>query len=182
MNLQVDQLFEAFESGSIDGDTFGHREHVIVAYETLERFPFEEALQRYSAGIRKIASAAGVPEKYNTTITMAFLALIDERRKASIQESFEQFIAENEDLLQKDVLSRWYSKSRLASDFVRTSFALPDKIAQSSGSNQDAETRRRTAFSRSLSLVQRQPDRHAPENGAGKAGLPDRESRVPPEP
>ena len=46
----------------------------------LGRYPFGEAVTRFSRGLRLLAAKAGRPEIYHETITVAFLALIGERR------------------------------------------------------------------------------------------------------
>ena len=59
------------------------------------------------------------------TITIAFLSLIAERVQAIKQSNFEEFLAQNGDLLSKSVLGKWYSDAQLKSDFARTHFLLP---------------------------------------------------------
>ena len=83
-------------------------------------------LKADDATVNGTATAAGAAQKFNTTITLAFLSLIAERMQASAHDDFAGFIEENEDLLASDVLSRWYSKERLASDTARRVFLLPD--------------------------------------------------------
>lgn len=119
-------LLDGFERRDIDVAAFDHRAHVGVAYEMLRKYDFLEASTKYAACIDAIATAAGAAQKFNTTITLAFLSLIAERMQVSSHDDFAGFIEENEDLLASDVLSRWYSKERLASDMARRVFLLPD--------------------------------------------------------
>lgn len=129
MSTQPSELLQRFEECTLDTAAFGHHQHVAVAYEMLERYGFVETVTRYGAGIRALADAAGAPDKYNETVTVAFLALIAERKATSGGDGFGAFIDRNPDLLDKNVLARWYSVDRLYSELARRTFLLPDKAA-----------------------------------------------------
>jgi hypothetical protein len=113
------------ENGRLDPKQFPHREHVRLAFEMLARYPFPEALARFSNGLRRLAITAGHPEAYHETITAAFLALIGERRLNGEDATWEEFSARNADLLSKDVLRRWYDPAILNSTIARRTFVLP---------------------------------------------------------
>src|ERR1700682_5090270 len=70
----------ALETGTLDPAMFPHPEHVRLGYEMLGRYTFGEAVARFSRGLRLLAAKGGRPEVYHETITVAFLALIGERR------------------------------------------------------------------------------------------------------
>jgi hypothetical protein len=115
----------ALETGALDPATFPHREHVRLGYEMLGRYPFGEAVARFSRGLRLLAAKAGRPEVYHETITVAFLALISERRAETKQDNWSEFKAINSDLLDKRCLERWYEAEQLSSDLARQTFCLP---------------------------------------------------------
>jgi len=127
----------SFLSGEIDASTFRHRDHVRLAFELLARVPFLEAVTVYAAGVREMAVRAGRPEAYHETITLAFLALISERRALSDTVEFGAFARANPDLFDKFVLRRWYDEERLSSSIARRTFVLPsprlDKISSFDG-------------------------------------------------
>ncbi len=125
----VSRQVEKFEQLKIDTPTFGHREHVEIAYEMLGIYDFVEACTRYASTIKRMAEQHGAPEKYSATVTFAFMSLIGERKAQMEGQDFEQFLATNTDLLDKDVLMNWYSKDRLTSQKAREQFLLPDKAA-----------------------------------------------------
>ena len=112
--------------GTLDPAAFGHRDHVGVAYEALQQGDFFEATGRVAAGIRALAARAGAPDKFNATITWAFMSLIAERMLTSDCAGAEDFIRRNPDLSDGSVLARWYSKRRLTSDHARAVALLPD--------------------------------------------------------
>lgn len=129
METHGDALFrlDEFEAGRVDPAAFGHREHVRMSYELLERYTFPEALFRLAKGLRRLAANAGVPEKYHETITVAFLALIAERRLVGGFTSWEDFAAQNPDLLKKELLTRIYPPDVLESPLARETFLLPTR-------------------------------------------------------
>src|SRR5438128_1830676 len=94
----------ALETGALDPAMFSHREHVRLGYEMLGRYPFGEAVARFSRGLKLLAAKAGRPEHYHETITVAFLALIGERRAETKHDNWREFKATNNDLLNKHCL------------------------------------------------------------------------------
>ena len=113
------------ENGRLDPKQFPHREHVRLGFEMLGRHSFPEALARFSKGLRQLAIKGGRPEAYHETITAAFLALIGERRLGDDYASWEEFAAQNGDLLSKDLLREWYEPEVLSSVVARRTFVLP---------------------------------------------------------
>jgi hypothetical protein len=118
----------AFESGAIDPARFPHAEHVRVGYEMLSRYSFGEAISRFSRGLKLLAAKAGKPQVYHETITVAFLALINERRAPNPAESWSEFQARNADLFDKRCLAKWYGAEELGSDLARRTFCLPKPL------------------------------------------------------
>ena len=122
-------LLAAFENRRLAAADFSHRRHVEVAYEMLGRYSFMDACARYESGVQAIATAAGVPEKYNATITIAFMSLVAERRGLAPHQGFDEFLIAHPDLMDRDLISRWYTPKRLGSPEARVQFLLPDRFA-----------------------------------------------------
>jgi hypothetical protein len=116
----------AFLHGEVDSRDFHHADHVRMAFEILARHPFLDAAAAVSAALRATAVRAGNPGAYHETITLAFLAVIGERRAAGGFRDYDGFAAANSDLLDKTVLSRWYGPRKLGSETARRVFVLPD--------------------------------------------------------
>ena len=129
MQRDYAEYAQAFERCDIDAADFRHIDHIGVAHALLLRYGYLDASVIYCKCIDQIATEAGAAQKFNTTITLAFLSLIAERMESSPDNSFEDFIAEHPDLLSPDILARRYSPERLASDSARTMFLLPDLAA-----------------------------------------------------
>ncbi len=101
-----------------------------MAWLYLTRYQATEAIERYAAGLKRFASAAGAPEKYHETITWAYLLLTHERMgRLASDHTWHEFAQANEDLLDwnNSVLSRYYTKETLGSSLARKVFILPDK-------------------------------------------------------
>jgi len=138
-------LADRFERFELSTDGFSHRAHVAVGFAMLRRYSFLEATQRFASTLHTMASAAGAADKYNTTITVAFMALIFERMSADAvfdagadaearkPVSFDEFCAANPDLLASGTLTALYSPARLSSSAARAGFVLPDRPAVVSG-------------------------------------------------
>lgn len=118
-------MFENFERGEIDPGSFRHADHVGVAYEALRQYGFFKALQIYAQGLMALVEKAGVPEKFNATVTFAYMSAIAERMHRQPSVSAADFIAANPELLSGEALSR-YSPVRLQSNVARQVPLLPD--------------------------------------------------------
>lgn len=126
MTIEYSELLAEFEALAVNPAEFGHLQHIQVAYEMLHKYSFLDASAKYASSINTIATNAGAPEKFHMTITLAFLSLIAERIHTTKQSNFAEFLEKNEDLLSKEVLSKWYSDEQLNSDLARTHFLLPN--------------------------------------------------------
>ena len=109
----------------VDGRDFRHRDHVRIAYELLRRHDFLDAAGIYRARLKGIAARAGSPDAYHETMTLAFLALIAERLSTRACSGFDDFAAQNPDLLDRSVLRIWYESEQLDSELARRTFVLP---------------------------------------------------------
>jgi hypothetical protein len=125
----VSEELRAFQSGTLDPAKFPHAAHVRLGYEMLGRHSFGEAVDRFSRGLKLLVAKAGRPQVYHETITVAFLALINERRARGGAQDWAEFKKTNPDLLDKRCLEKWYSAEELASDLARRTFCLPQGAA-----------------------------------------------------
>lgn len=121
----IEEQLAALEAGALDLSAFPHAEHLRLGYEMLARYSFGEAIARYSRGLKLLVAKAGKPEVYNETMTVAFLALIGERRTRAESARWSDFVKTNPDLLDKRCLERRYNPEQLASESARQTFCLP---------------------------------------------------------
>lgn len=116
------EFLAVFEAGALDPRTFDHAAHIRAGFLLLGSTDFLDAARRYGRAVQALAEKAGAPEKFNVTITLAFLSLIAERM--ADEATAGAFIAKHPDLLDRNALSAWYPEpARLAQG--RTSFRLP---------------------------------------------------------
>ena len=109
------------------GGSFGHRQHIHLAYLAARRHGTSEAVTRISAWIRHIAAYEKAPQKYNATMTRAWTELVGHHVESDRQASdFGDFAARHPALLDKRLLSRHYSAATLASSAARTGWVEPD--------------------------------------------------------
>jgi len=132
-----EELIEQFERSATPATSFHHADHVRLAFEYLCRYPALEALGKFSAALRRFATALGKAGLYHETITWAYLFLIRERMlRAGYNQTWEEFAADNSDLLtwergKDSILARYYQPDTLASAAARAAFVLPDKPTNS---------------------------------------------------
>ena len=75
------EFIDGFEDCTLPADGFHHEHHVKVAWLYLQRSPVLETLARFSANLKRFATANGKPNLYHETITWAYVFLINERIK-----------------------------------------------------------------------------------------------------
>ena len=120
-----EKFLAALEDTSLPDADFRHRDHLRAAYLYLRRDGFAEAVGTMSAALRRFAASRGKAERYHETVTIAFLALINERLASSGDPgSFDAFIARHPEIAERDLLTRYYRPETLASENARRSFVL----------------------------------------------------------
>ncbi|MEZ0067805.1 hypothetical protein ABIA32_003821 [Streptacidiphilus sp. MAP12-20] len=107
-------------------DRFGHRQHIHLTWLAVSRLGPAAALELVDTGIRQAAQAAGAPGKYHATMTRAWLELVAHHAAAQPTADFEGFLLAAPELLDKDLLSRFYSAELLAGPTARASWVAPD--------------------------------------------------------
>lgn len=113
---------------------FGHREHLLLAWLVLEEAADLSAAQdEVSRIIRAIARAQGVPQRYNRTVTDAWVRIVAHCRQETVgdagSDGFEAMLQRHPWLLNKRALLSHYSSRRLASESARRAWVEPDLLA-----------------------------------------------------
>ena len=123
------ELLDAFAALTLPATSFGHREHVRLAFAVLARAgDFGDAALDYRRLLRAFAAHHGVPGKYHETITWAYLAIVHERMARDRYADSEAMLAANPDLLdhKAGALARYYDVAALIADpLARRTFVLP---------------------------------------------------------
>ncbi len=122
-------LVSDFVQGRAPGE-FHHADHVRVAFAYVVQFPFLEAVEKFSAALKRFAISKGKPNLYHETITWAYLLLIREHiARAGRLQTWEELAECNPDLLvwKGGALATLYRQETLDSDLARHTFVLPDR-------------------------------------------------------
>lgn len=123
-------FLRALEDCSLPPAQFNHRAHVRAAYLCLLQGDFAAALSRLRGAIRGFATHHGQPGRYHETVTVAYLALIQqhlcERGDGGGWPGFE---AANPELFEPGLIGRYYSREELAAPAARRVFLLPRAAA-----------------------------------------------------
>ncbi|WP_225725140.1 MULTISPECIES: hypothetical protein [unclassified Nocardia] len=106
---------------------FGHREHVHVTWLAIRRFGLPATISMVDSGLRSTARYAGVPQKYNATISRAWVVLVAHHLQQTPTDDFGEFIGQHPELLDKRLLMRFYLPSTLASTAARDGWVEPDR-------------------------------------------------------
>ena len=124
-----DELIAGFEAASLSA--FPHADHVRLTILYLIRHGRAETERRLFEGLRRFASAKGVPEKFHVTMTLAWIDLVeDARRKHPDAIDASTLIHSCPELLDRDALLRFYTADRLMSDAARERWIPPDRAAR----------------------------------------------------
>ena len=126
-HLKDQEFISAFEECAFDPAAFHHADHVRLARLYLKELGPSAAEERMLCGIRKLAAHAGVPEKFLFTTTVAWVRLVAlAREKDPAEDSFDTWISRHPQLLDRNLLDRYYSKSLLKTMGARSGWVEPD--------------------------------------------------------
>lgn len=109
------------------GERFGHRQHIHLSWLAVRRFGISDAITLVSEGIRDTARYAGNPRKYHTTMSRAWVELVGHHADATPVDDFDVFVQLVPELLDKRLITRFYSPAALASSEARTGWVRPDR-------------------------------------------------------
>ena len=119
------EFLDLVASGRIE--RFGHREHLRLAFLAARRHEsLDQAIDRCRRGIRAVATAQGAPDRYHETITAAWATIVHARASALPHATFDELIDRHPELTDPQLLERYYSRERLASDEARRRRLEPD--------------------------------------------------------
>lgn len=107
-------------------ERFGHRQHVHLTWLAVRGHGTDTAVDLISDGIQRTARYAGVPQKYNATVSRAWVELVGHHVGQSDTADFDAFVDQHPALLDKKLLTRFYRSSTLADTRARTGWVEPD--------------------------------------------------------
>ena len=131
--MPADNFIRDFEACTLPESCFRHRDHIRLAWLYLREQPLAEALMRFSDGLKRYAASLGKAGLYHETITVAYLALVNERMaRQNRPGEWAEFADANPDLFSHPAaLKSYYRDATLQSDLAKTVFVLPDRLLAS---------------------------------------------------
>jgi hypothetical protein len=125
------EFLHALEACSLPESEFGHAGHVRAAYLYLLEADFVGALERIRRAIRTYAKHLGKPDRYHETITVAYVALIQQHIcERGDSGAWVAFARNNPELFQPGLLRHFYPHGQLESPLARKVFLLPRPDAE----------------------------------------------------
>jgi hypothetical protein len=107
-------------------ERFGHRQHVHLTWLAVRRYGTDAATGLVCNGIQRTARYAGAPQKFNATVSRAWVELVGHHADQTDTADFDRFVQQNPALLDKKLLTRFYRPSTLAGQPARTDWVEPD--------------------------------------------------------
>lgn len=105
---------------------FGHRQHVQLTWLAVRSCGTPKAISLVSEGIQRTARYAGAPQKYHATVSRAWVELVGYHVDEHPEIDFDAFVEQNSALLDKRLLSRFYSSTTLAAALAKDGWVEPD--------------------------------------------------------
>ncbi|WP_185233308.1 hypothetical protein [Teredinibacter franksiae] len=127
----LDKSFlSAFENSTLEVDAFHHREHLRLAYITLVLNDVDLAYRRIRAGLLRMLQRNGVGSvKYHDTLTFAWIQAVKHFMWLTENaNSSEEFLSQNQLLLDKNVMFTHYSQALINAEQARKQFVPPDLV------------------------------------------------------
>jgi hypothetical protein len=122
--MSFQALFDEVMAGT---ERFGHRQHVQLTWLAVRRYGTDAAITVVSDGIQQTARYAGAPQKYNATVSRAWVEAVAFHVAEHPVDDFDAFAEAEPALLDKRLLSRFYSSALLASPEARSGWVEPDR-------------------------------------------------------
>ena len=107
-------------------ERFGHRQHIHLTWLAVRRYGTAGAVGLVSDGIQRTARYAGVPQKYNATVSRAWVELVGHHAAHHGAATFDAFAERHPVLLDKRLLTGFYRPATLASPRARAAWVEPD--------------------------------------------------------
>jgi hypothetical protein len=125
---ELEAIVRGFETCTTPAADFPHRSHLVVATWYLNGASRLEAIAKMRAGILNFADHYGIEGKYNETITLFWIILVERhlQKLASDLSLLDRANAVVEALADSRVMSEYYSKELLWSERAMREWVAPD--------------------------------------------------------
>ena len=121
-----EQFLAAFEAGKIANQDFHHRDHLRLAWIQIRRLGVERASDTVAGAIRRFAAHHGHADRYHETMTCFWVRAVGMGVTRHPTLSFDDLVAAEPHLLDKNLPYRHWSRERMGSDEARRQWTEPD--------------------------------------------------------
>ncbi|MDQ6711954.1 MAG: hypothetical protein M3Z28_02030 [Candidatus Dormibacteraeota bacterium] len=121
-----EQFLALFEAGKIANQDFNHRDHLRLAWIQIRRLGLEHASDAVTGAIRRFAARHGHGDRYHETMTRFWLRVVSLSIKRHPTLQFDDLLAAEPHLLDKNLPYLHWSRERMGSDEARRQWVEPD--------------------------------------------------------
>ena len=98
-DLTDDEFIRQFRNCQLDPELFTHEAHLRLAWVYLKRYGLDRAVEELPGQFKDFVAYAGASEKYNQTVTIAALKVVQHFVLRSEEDNFQDFIDKNPRLM-----------------------------------------------------------------------------------
>ena len=121
-----EQFLAAFEASQIANQDFHHRDHLRLAWIQIRRLGLAQATDTVATAIREFARRHGHGDRYHETMTRFWVRVVGMGIDRHPTFAFDQLLAAEPHLLDKNLPYRHWSRERMASGEARQMWVEPD--------------------------------------------------------
>ena len=129
---EIFEVIENFENCTIKRGTWGHPEHLILAYHYSSKNNFETAFSKMKEGIFRLLKSFEIDltkeMPYHETLTIFWMRIVFDFAKTKQKLNLINDINELITKFDKNYPLKFYSEKLLFSDLARKEFVKPDKM------------------------------------------------------
>ena len=124
------QFEEQFANCTLNPDLFSHEAHLRLAWIHIGKYGLERAIKNVSAQLINFTIFLGETDKYNETVTVAAVKIVNHFRLKSHCDNFKDFIHAHPRLLNnfKELLESHYTTDIFVSEKAKKVYLKPELI------------------------------------------------------
>ena len=119
-----------FRTCQLDPELFTHEAHLRLAWIYLKTYGIDRSVEELPMQFRAFVAHAGATDKYNETVTVAALKVVNHFLASSSEDNFLDFVANNPRLMTDfmQLLASHYSIDIFNSERARKEYVEPDLL------------------------------------------------------
>ena len=119
-----------FANATLNPKLFSHEAHLRLAWIHISKYGVDSAIQNICSQLKHYAKVMGVSSKYNETVTVAAIRVVDHFKRKSKSETFQQFIEENSQLKThfRELIGAHYTTDIFKSELAKKNYLEPELL------------------------------------------------------